>query len=140
MKMTLDQFMDEYLLPFEVDGINLEDIPCIYDLYTTKMALTESLEEMKVVREKFKFLCWGSKKGVMEIGVPFERLREIFLKEYELTEEELKNTDLCAIMLPKIMLMGHIISQGLGLPEYPSTIQYVRYLFEEREKGITTNG
>lgn len=142
--MTEDEFIEEYLVPFEVDGVNLEDVESIYHFYKEKMLACETLGDMDIVLEKFKFLCARKHTGSLKT-IPISNdykitveLIKAALHEGKSIPEELKdNLYIYDIILPPVMLHAYLVAKEFSMPEYPAAIQYCRAMWFNKEEEST---
>lgn len=132
MPRTEDEFMEEFLVPFEVDGVNLEDVENIYLLYRSKMLACNTLDDMVQTRLKFKFLIAGATKGVTELGLTVDDVKALFHNK-----KQNVSMDETHIVLPKVMLHAHIIGKEFTIPQYVAAVQYIRATYYHNPMSLT---
>jgi hypothetical protein len=130
---NIDRFYENYLFPFSVDGVSLEDVESIQAMYLAKMKKCNSLSEMREVAAKFKWLAFDSSyilDMVNESAV--ERIKYLLNNT-----KSIPPGALAPIILPHVMLMAYLIAKDRTMPEYPAAFQYVvatRFAHSKREE------
>lgn len=119
--ITEDFFENFLSWPWYVDGVYLDDIPCIYHVYRNHVLSSNTPEEMLKEMELFGWLAWDAlrtaKKFVTERN--FRRVKMMVQKGQGAGI-------FTPIILPEIMLKATLISREFDLPEFPAACQYFR--------------
>lgn len=128
--MTREEFEDKYGHPFEVDGINLEDVQSIYpELYKPKLLACTSIDEMRDVVRKFGFLTARANRDIENMTdldaavIKLVLTPEVNFRVRTTTKALAKYAN---VMLPPVMLQAYLIAKRFDIPEYYAALQYVR--------------
>lgn len=120
MFSTEEQFMNEYICPFEIDGILADEIYSLGKYYRLDISKAQTVEELREIIGKYNFLALDAKKQADVMSK--SDFRE-WMRSRDTEETAVKYA---SIEVPYILMQAYLIAKEFKMPEYYAALQCFR--------------